>query len=410
MLCRAAERPIADTPYRAAERSIAHTIGHMAARRRGFQLAKVFGVPVSVGASWFIALFLYIILIEPYIRSMLPGSGGSAYLITVVSVLTFFLSLLLHELGHALVAKRDGQQVAGIELWALGGITRTVGASKTPGAQFRVAVAGPLVTAAVVGLCALGGILLAPHQQFFHFDVAAGVHTTPIGVLLKLLAMLNVFVLGLNLVPAFPLDGGQIVQAVVWAGTKDQNKATRIAGRLGQAFALALAGGGLYLLAHSNSELGIYLLIVALIVYQGAGAAVVQGSISQRLQQLTVADVMDTEPITVPADATLLDARERYFTRYQWPWLAVVDPSKHFLGVLTRERIEAEIAAGRPALIATDALEDSGIGIGETQPLESLLRSEALSRFGGMVAVDAEGTLRGVVTLAQVRQALRPAS
>jgi predicted transcriptional regulator len=120
---------------------------------------------------------------------------------------------------------------------------------------------------------------------------------------------------------------------------------------------------------------------------------------------------MDTEPVTIPAELRLIDAQEQFFGRYRWPWFAVVDPARHFLGVIRSERVGAEIAAGRPALQVVDVLEDNlQVRIDEHQPLESLLRAEGLGRLGAMVAVDGEGVLRGVVTVAQIRQALRPAA
>jgi Zn-dependent protease len=381
-------------------------------RRTSIQLARISGISVNVGMSWFVVLFLYIIWLEPVVHELIGESHSStgAYLVTLAAVLTFYLSIVLHEFGHAILARRNGVQVAGIELWALGGITRTVGAAPTSGAQFAIAAAGPFVTLAVAGLCAIAGALFATHQQFFDTTVVVGT-TTALGVWLKTVLFMECVVLVLNLIPAFPLDGGQIVQAIVWRVTGDRNAATRATGRVGQGFAAAIGIFALYLFSKSYSFDGLMLLLIAMFVYQGAGAAVVQGSIGQRLSTLTVADVMDREPVTVPAEMTLLEAQERYFSRYEWPWFAVVDPSRHFLGVLTRQRIDAEIAAGRPALAATDALEeDLAVRIAESQPLESLLRSEALGRLGGMVAVDGEGTLQGVITLAQVRQALRPAS
>jgi predicted transcriptional regulator len=124
-----------------------------------------------------------------------------------------------------------------------------------------------------------------------------------------------------------------------------------------------------------------------------------------------VADIMDREPVTIPAEVTLLDAQEQYFLRYRWPWFVVVDPARRFLGVVRQQRIESEIAAGRPALAVSEVLEpDLAVQIGEEAPLESLLGSEGLGRLGAMVAVDSEGILLGVVTLAQVRRALQPAA
>jgi len=149
---------------------------------------------------------------------------------------------------------------------------------------------------------------------------------------------------------------------------------------------------------------------LAFFLYQSAGAAVLQGTLGRRIKNITVADIMDREPVTIGEDVTLLDAQEQFFQRYRWPWFAVVDPARHFLGVVRQQRVESEIAAGRPALAVAEVLEeDLPVRIGEEAPLESLLGSEGLGRLGAMVAVDGEGILRGVVTVAQVRQALRPA-
>lgn len=370
----------------------------------------MFGIRISLGLSWFAMLFIYIMWFTPSFHEVLGGSSSTAYAVTVVTVLALFLSIVVHELGHALVARRNGLQVVGIELWALGGITRTTGSASGPGAQLRVAAAGPLATLGMIVLWGVALSLAAPHQSIFDFTVGAGLHTTAVGVALKMLVLLNALVLALNLIPAFPLDGGQIAQSIVWWRSGDRNLATRITGRVGQGFALLLGAAGLYLLAHTQEE-GLWLLAISLFIYQGAGAAVAQGSLGQRIQKLTVADVMDSEPITIPAETTLLDVQEQFFGRHQWPWFAVVDSSRHFLGVVRQERVDAELSAGRPALTVIDALEENmPVRIGVGQPLESLLRSEALARLGGMVAVDGDGTLRGVVTLAQVRQALRPAS
>jgi Zn-dependent protease len=375
-------------------------------RRTSFQLARVFGIRITAGVSWFFVLFVYIL----FLHELLGGQIPDAYAVTILTALSFFISLVIHELGHALAARRNGLEVAEIQLWALGGITRTSGTTETPGAQFAVAAAGPLGTLIVVVVCWLAAATIGTHQTVLGLAVESGPHASPIAVWLKVLAILNLFVLALNLVPAFPLDGGQIAQSIIWKLSGDRNLATRVTGRLGQAFAAALGLLGFYLLAQRDTE-GIWLALIALFVYQGAGAAVAQGSLGQKIQKLTVADVMDREPITIPMDTTLLDAQEQFFARYKWPWFAVIDSARHFMGVLRQERVDAELAAGRPALNVLEALEeDIPVRIGETQPLESLLRSEALGRLGGMVAVDGEGTLQGVVTLAQVRQALRPAS
>jgi Zn-dependent protease len=383
--------------------------------RRNFQLARVFGIRIGVGISWFLILGLILIYfadtLTPYFHEVLGGSRTTAYLVMVAIVLSFFASVILHELGHALVARRNGVPVMGIELWALGGTTRT-GPMPRAGVELRVASAGPLVTLAVILIGTALGVVVASSHHFF--DLAAGsggVLTTPVVLWLSWLVTLNVLVLILNLIPAFPLDGAQIVHALLWSRTDDRNRATRVVGRMGQGFGVLLGAAGLGVLVALHDISGVWLAFIGLFVYQSATGAVLQGTVNQRIQRLRVADVMDTEPVTIPAETGLLDAREHFFGRYRWPWFAVVDPTRHFLGVVRSERVDAEIAAGRPALPVSDVLEENlPVRIELDQPLESLLRSEGLGRLGAMVAVDDDGVLQGVVTVAQIRQALRPAA
>ncbi|MEA2225149.1 MAG: hypothetical protein QOE67_431 [Solirubrobacteraceae bacterium] len=381
------------------------------APRTNFQLARIFGIRVGVGISWFVVLFVFIIFVTPIFHEQLGGSRTTAYLVAVASVLSFFASLVLHELGHALVARRSGLQVAGIDLWALGGITRTE-ESKDPKTEFRVAVAGPLVTLVVIIACVGAGRLMTDSKSFFEVAVAEpNVRATPALVWLSWLATINALVLVFNLVPAFPLDGGRIAHAAIWWRTGDRNRATHATGRAGQGFALVLGALGLWALATGAGSIGVSCILLAYFLYQAAGAAVVQGVVGRRIQSITVADIMDREPVTIPAAATLLDAHEQFFLRYRWPWFAVVDPARHFLGVVRAARVDEEISAGRPALPVVDVLEqDIQVRIDEAEPLETLLGSEGLGRLGAMVAVDQDGVLRGVVTLAEVRRALRTAT
>lgn len=381
------------------------------APRGNIQLARVFGVRIGAGISWFVALGLFVFLFTPEFHKELGGSQSTAYLVAVALVLSFFVSVVLHELGHALVARRNGLAVAGIDLWALGGLTRMRELPTTPGVQLRVAAAGPAVTLAVILISAFGIGLATPGGHLTEVLTGDGVvRATPVLVWLTWLAVLNMLVLVFNLIPAFPLDGGQIAQALIWWRTGDRNRATRWTGRAGQGFALVLGAVGLAWLGYGDGT-GLFVMLLAFVLYQAASGAVAQGAFGQRIQGVTVADIMDREPVTIPAGLSLLDAQEQFFLRYRWPWFAVVDPARHFLGVVREQRVDEEIAAGRPALPVGDVVEeDLPVRIAESQPVESLLRSEGLGHLGAMVAVDEEGVLQGVVTVAQLRKALRPAT
>jgi len=380
--------------------------------RTNFQLARIFGIRIGVSASWFFVLFFLIYYLSDYFHKVLGGSQSTAYAVAVGGALGYFASLILHELGHALAARRVGIPIAGIDLWFFGGLSQMRREPQTAGEEFKVAAAGPAVTLALFAVCLGVGSALASGSHIA--DVALtrdGFTTTPALALVGWLAFINGVLLLFNIVPAFPLDGGRIARAAIWWRTGDRNRATHLTGRSGQAFALILGILGLWSFASGGSTLGLFTVLLAFILYQSAGGAVLQGALGRRIQNVTVADIMDREPVTIPAELTLLDAQEQFFLRYRWPWFAVVDPARHFLGVVRLQRVESEIAAGRPALPVVDVLEeDMPVRIKEEAPLESLLGAEGLGRLGAMVAVDSDDVLQGVVTLAQVRQALRPAT
>jgi Zn-dependent protease/CBS domain-containing protein len=377
------------------------------------QLARIFGIRIGVSASWFVVLFLLIYwLSNEYFPQVMSGSQTTAYLIAVAGALGYFASLILHELGHALMARRLGIEIVGIDLWAFGGLSHMRREPATAGEELKIAAAGPAVTLGLFLLCLLAIVVLAHSGTVSDVALAStNTGTTPALALLGWLGFVNAALFLFNIVPAFPLDGGRVARGLVWWRTGDRNRATQATGRSGQAFALLVGLFGLWQLTSNDSFLGLLTMLLAFMLYQAAGAAVLQGALGRRIQHITVGDIMDREPVTIDADVTLLDAQEQFFLRYRWPWFAVVDPARHFLGVVRQQRVDSEIAAGRPALPVVDVLEeDMPVRIGEAAPLESLLGSEGLGRLGAMVAVDEDGVLQGVVTLAQVRQALRPAA
>ena len=381
--------------------------------RTNFQLARIFGIRIGVSASWFFVLFFLIYWLgTEYFPQVLTVSSSTDYLIAVLAALGYFASLVLHELGHALTARRLGIPIAGIDLWFFGGLAHMRREPQSAGEELKIAAAGPAVTLALFVIFTALGAILTSGGHFAELAVTStSATTTPLVALLGWLGFINAILFVFNVVPAFPLDGGRIARAIVWWRTGDRNRATQAAGRSGQAFALCVGLFGVWELTSSGSLLGLLTIALAMFLYQAAGAAVMQGTLGRRIKSITVGDIMDRQPVTIDAGVTLLDAQEQFFSRYRWPWFAVVDPARHFLGVVRQQRVESEIAAGRPALPVLDVLEeDMPVRIGQEAPLESLLGSEGLGRLGAMVAVDSDGVLQGVVTLAQVRQALRPAT
>lgn len=378
-------------------------------RRSGtIRLATVLGIRVGVDASWFVVLFLVIFQLSSAFRKTLDASDTVAYVTAVASALLFFASIVLHELGHALAARREGIETANIDLWFFGGLARLSRDSQTPREEARIAAAGPIVTLLVVLVCVGAGVGAV---GWHHFLDAAGFRrgaATPALLLLSWVASINLVLLVFNLIPAYPLDGGRILRSILWKASGDRGRGTRAAARIGQIFAYVVMGYGLVLLL-AGSLGGIYLLILGFLFGSSAKGAIVQSAVIDRLGEVRVSDIMDAEPVSVASDLTLEAALESYFLRYRWGWFPVVDSVGRFVGLLREERARAmeTSPAGEPGGLVSSAMDRSEEWrIGVDSSLEELVASEPLRQLGGLVAVDAENHVRGVVTLGQVRRAL----
>ena len=378
------------------------------------QLVRVFGIRIGVTTSWFLVLFFFIFILSGSFRETLDSSDTTAYLTAVLSVLLFFGSLLAHELGHALVARRQGIDVLGIDLWFFGGVAKMSRDSDTPGGEFAVAIAGPVVSLAVVVLCTAIGLAAVGQDEFLDAALLReNADVTPGLLLLSWLATINAAVFVFNLLPAFPLDGGRLVRAIAWKLTGDRLKATRAAAVLGQVFAYIMIGLGLYALLLTDATLsGLWLAVLGWFLLQAARGAVAQTAFSERLGGVTVADIMDSEPVAIPAGVTASRALDEYFLRYRWPWFPVVDESGRFLGIVHQERVQGaeRLGDGEKSVRELMDPDDGNWKVGADATLESLLGSEPLRRVGALFAVDPEGRLRGVVTIEQVRRALQNAT
>ena len=371
-----------------------------------FALGRIFGIRIGVNASWFLILFLFIFWLSQSFTDVLDDETAG-YAAALGAAVLFFGSIVLHELGHAVAARRSGIEVSGIDLFFFGGVMKMNRDTDTPGKEFFVAVAGPLVTLLLVLVGSAVGLLLAGSDDFFDAARLDGAAPSDVALLLiSFLVTMNLILLVFNLVPAFPLDGGRIARAAIWKVTGDRGKATRVAAYVGQGFAVLLMAFGIFQALDGDAGNGIWLAVLGYLLFSSARAAVVQSAVTSRLEGVTVADIMDAEPVTIPANLPVSRAHEEFFLRYQgWPWFAAIEEDGRFAGLVFREAVEGVVQAGRDATVrevatASDEVRDDA-------PLEALLASEPLRRVGALMAVDADGRLRGVVTLEQVSRALQ---
>ncbi len=380
---------------------------------RSLPLLRLFGIRVGVNYSWFLILFVVIFVLWDSLSQTLDASDTTVYAVAVVAAASFFASIVAHELGHALAARREGIKVEGIDLFLFGGVMKMSRDTDSPGAEFRVAVAGPLVTLLLMVLASGAAVLLAGVDSFWDAArLSSAADASPAEVVVSLLVSMNLLLLLFNLVPAFPLDGGRIARAVAWKVTGDRNRATRFAARIGIGFGWFLMLGGLALVVFAEGYAfdGIWFGALGWLLASAARGTLAQTRFTEQLAGITVADVMDAEPVTIPAPLSAAQAYEDFFMRYQgWEWFAVVEEDGRYAGVAHRAAVEhAALHEGGAVPVREIAATGADEGqVAADAPLEALLASEPLRRLGALMAVDADGRLRGVVTFEQVTRALR---
>lgn len=384
--------------------------------RGALTLFHVRGIRIGVDYSWFLVLFLIIFSLSGFYSEVTGAPDGSIepYALAVASALAFFASIVLHELGHAFVAMRNGIGISEITLWLFGGLAHMQRDSQSAGVEFRVAAAGPVVTLVIAIAAMAGGIAFAGSEREF-FDAMRISEDAEISGTLAVIAWLtslNIIVLVFNLIPAFPLDGGRILRAAAWRLTGDRNKATRFAATTGQGFGYLFIVLGLLLFFAGSVVLGVWLSLTGFLLGSAARGTVARTEVEGRIEGLSVSDVMDAEPVSIADDTTVETALDEFFLRYHWPWFPVTDTAQRFLGLIVREAADAVPTGDRSTRRVGDVLEADSQGSLQVQadaPLDSLLGNDALRRLGALAAVDPDGRLRGIVTADQVGRALRDA-
>ncbi len=251
-------------------------------------LFHVRGIRIAVDWSWFLVLFLVIFWLSQFYGDVLGESSSATepFALAVVSAIGFFGSIVLHELGHAFVALRNGIGISSIQLWIFGGVARMDRESDSPATEFKVAIAGPAVTLAIVVVLTVVGLAaVGPHEfeKAMLVESSAGV-SGPLAMV-AWLASINLLVLVFNLLPAFPMDGGRIVRAIAWWRTGDRNSATRFAADLGRVFGYLFIAGGLLLIASGRLFAGVWLALIGFVINGSARAASMQTGVTGRIER-----------------------------------------------------------------------------------------------------------------------------
>jgi Zn-dependent protease len=365
------------------------------------RLGRIFGLQIGVNWSLAIVFFLLSYTLQGSFAASVPGQPLAAYwAAAVAAVVIFYASLLAHEIGHALVARRLGVEVEGITLWLFGGVARLKGDAATPGAEARIAGVGPIVSLAVA---------LVFGALAFGLDALGVTPLVPVAFLW--LAATNVALALFNLVPAFPLDGGRILRAILWRRSGNRLKATHSAARAGRAFAVLLIAAGLLQLLLQNFTSGIWSVFLGWFLLGAARNEESQVVLGGAIRGVKVADVMSSELIVGPAWITV----DEFLRTYAAPFRHSVFPVKSFEGELAGVVTLHNLAQVDPERRRSTRVSDVACALAEVpraRPEEPL--AEILPRMSGgcsegrVLVMDGAdgGRLVGIVSPADVTRLL----
>ncbi len=321
---------------------------------RNRRILTIFGIPLKINLSWFLILALVVwSLAQGYFPHMagLEGQELSTltyWLLGVVGAAGLFVSLIAHELSHSIVARTTGMPVSGITLFIFGGVSELEEEPPTAGAEFFMAVVGPISSVCIGAVFLVAWAVLAFRMNFGGGWVA----------LLRYLWTINFLLAAFNSLPAFPLDGGRVLRSLLWGYTHDLQKSTRIASTVGSTFAMILMVGGVLLAFQGVLISGIWLIFIGLFLRRAAMSAMQDTVLRLHLTGERVGRFMTENPVTVSPDLNLETFVDEYVLHYHFTHFPVVNEDGELVGIV-RARDPKQVDSDRwPELHVSDVMEE----------------------------------------------------
>ena len=366
--------------------------------RASIPLGRIAGIQVGVNVSVFL---IVVILVSGLATGQLPAAFPNRSVISyviaaIIAAVLFLASLLAHELAHSLVARRNGIEVESIVLWLLGGVAQLRGEARTPAADFRIAIVGPLTSLGLAigfGLAA-GGVGLL------------GVSGLPFGVL-AYLAAANAMLAVFNLIPAAPLDGGRVLRAALWRWRGERQTAAVNAARAGRVLGFVLLAFGVLQVVTGDGLGGVWLALIGWFVVSAATAEEQQARRDGQVARATISEVMSAAP-SIDGNLTVQDFLSHVALIHQFSSYPLVDAEGRLTGLVTLNRVRAVPPTHR----ATTSLGDIACPPTEVptarpdEPLVDVLRDWHGGDDGAVVVVESEDRVVGVVSPSDVARTL----
>lgn len=356
-------------------------------------ISRLRGIDIKLDASWFLIAGLIVwSLATAYFPDQMPGTGTPTLIASaLVAMLGLFVSLVLHELAHAEVAGHFGLRISGITLFLFGGVAELQSEPASGQSEFWIAIAGPVAS-----------LSLALAVWFSAFTAGLLGAPEPVGVVLSYLAVLNLILALFNLLPAFPMDGGRVLRAWLWARSGDLLGATRHATAVSAAFAYGFMGLGLYSAFTGTMAAGLWPILIGLFVLATSRAALAQLETKSALHGRTVADLMTRAPWTAHPEQTLSDLVNRVFLEHGITFAPVVENGT-LLGYVDLQIVRKIDRENWTTTTVDDVIENIGAENTVSPRLQGLDLMSLILKTGKRKFVVAHGTdLIGVITLSDI--------
>ncbi|MBU7585937.1 MAG: site-2 protease family protein [Nostoc sp. TH1S01] len=361
------------------------------------RVGNLFGIPFYIHPSWFLVLGLVTWSYSSGLLAQFPQlSGGLALLLGLMTALLLFASVVAHELGHSFVALRQGIDVKSITLFIFGGLANLEKESKTPAGAFWIAIAGPLVSLLLCGIVTVIGLTTSV--------------SGPLAAILGVLATVNLALALFNLIPGLPLDGGNVLKALVWKITGNPYKGVTFASRVGQVFGWVAIASGILPLVFFGSAANFWNLLIGFFLLQNAGNAAQFARVQAKLDGLTAADIVTTDSPIISANLTLREfGDEQILHKQDWKRFLVTDDAGQLVGAVTLDDLrnipttlwtETQVKEiMRPVAASTTVKSD--------QPLLEVIQLLEQQKLSALAVIRENGVLVGILEKAAIIQLLQ---
>jgi Zn-dependent protease/predicted transcriptional regulator len=362
---------------------------------KGIRIFSVSGIPIYINYSW---LVIFALVAWSLARFYYPSKYGEAspsayWIMGVISSLLLFLSVLLHELAHSLMARRQGIKVTDITLFIFGGVSRMPDEPDSPGKDMLISAAGPLSSIAIALICGVLSALAPPASLL-----------KPIFVYLTWInGALAVF----NLLPGMPLDGGRILRDLVWAKTGNFSKGSYTASVMGKAVGMGLIFLGIFDFFQGNLIGGLWFVIIGIFLRSAAEQGYRQASLKSQLRGTSIAQIMTAKPISVEPSLPISSLIDKYFYQYHHVAYPVMD-SDRLLGLIDLKRIKELSPAERTHLTVGDVMTglSPDLTLAPEEEVTDVLQRLLDSAHGRLLVVK-DGKLLGIISRRDIMDLLR---